>query len=82
LTRNGERISTLDLFGRSFVALAGPEGGAWAGEGVELVEFHKIGQAGLEDPDGAFLSAYGLAPNGAVLVRPDGFVASRSDGSA
>ncbi len=29
LDRDGERISTLDLFGRGFVLLAGPEGGAW-----------------------------------------------------
>ena len=30
----------------------------------------------LGDPEGRFDSAYGLSPTGAVLVRPDGFVAA------
>ena len=29
LDRDGRRLSTLDLFGRNFVLLAGPEGGSW-----------------------------------------------------
>ncbi|HET6319740.1 MAG TPA: monooxygenase, partial [Chloroflexota bacterium] len=29
LTRDGRRISSLDLFGTSFVLLAGPDGAAW-----------------------------------------------------
>src|SRR5262249_58354407 len=29
LDRGGTRLSTLDLFGRNFVLLAGPAGGAW-----------------------------------------------------
>jgi hypothetical protein len=29
LERDGGRLSTLDLFGRNFVLLAGPEGEAW-----------------------------------------------------
>lgn len=72
---NGQRISTLDLFGRNFVLLAAGEGGAWsvpareaaARAGVEL-DVHQISQ-----PD--FGAAYGIGPSGAVLIRPDGFVA-------
>jgi 2-polyprenyl-6-methoxyphenol hydroxylase-like FAD-dependent oxidoreductase len=68
--------STLDLFGRGFVLLAGPDGGSW------------LGAAGIEEyriDDPAFAVAYGTGPAGAVLVRPDGFIAWRatqtSDGS-
>ncbi|MGC2332620.1 MAG: hypothetical protein WA581_14290 [Candidatus Acidiferrales bacterium] len=34
---------------------------------------------GLADPTGDFSSAYGIQPSGAVLVRPDGFVAWHSE---
>jgi 2-polyprenyl-6-methoxyphenol hydroxylase-like FAD-dependent oxidoreductase len=72
LERDGGRISTLDLFGRGFVLLAGPEGSGWrevAGPGVEVVQ---IGES-------VFSDAYGIPPCGAVLVRPDGFVAWKGE---
>lgn len=85
LERNGEKISTLDLFGRSFALLAGPEGDAWSESGLVAarqldiaLDIHEIGANGLIDPAGGFSSAYGIARSGAVLVRPDGFVAWRS----
>jgi putative polyketide hydroxylase len=85
LQRRREQISTLDLFGRSFTLLAGPEGNAWTEAardrakelGIDL-EVHKIGENGLTDPSGGFPAAYGITPTGAVLVRPDGFVACRA----
>ena len=40
--------------------------------------FHRIGRPGLEDYDRVFLERYGLEPDGAVLVRPDGYVAWRA----
>jgi len=61
--------STLDLFGRDFVLLAGPEWNA-------TTEFHVHK---VREP--AFLDAYGISPSGAVLVRPDGFVAWRGEGT-
>ena len=64
LEHNGERISTLDLFGRNFVLLTGPDGPARTGVDADV---HRIGDSG-------FLNAYGMTPSGAVLVRPDGFV--------
>jgi 2-polyprenyl-6-methoxyphenol hydroxylase-like FAD-dependent oxidoreductase len=73
----GEKISTLDLFGRNFVLLAGPEGQAWrdaAEESKIAMDVHRI-----EEP--AFADAYGITASGAVLVRPDGFVAWRSKSS-
>ncbi|MEU3505555.1 hypothetical protein ABZ726_34310 [Streptomyces hundungensis] len=33
----------------------------------------------LYDAEGAWCDVVGLSPKGAVLVRPDGFVAARSD---
>jgi len=85
LQRWGEQISTLDLFGRNFTLLAGPEGNAWIEAardgakplGVEL-DVHEIGENGLTDPSGRFPAAYGITAGGAVLVRPDGFVAWRA----
>jgi hypothetical protein len=78
LERNGEKISTLDLFGGNFVLLAGSAGMTWcdaAGMGVDCV---RIGANGIADPGNAFPDAYGITPSGAVLVRPDGFVAWRA----
>lgn len=84
--QRGERVSTIDLFGGRFVLLAGPQGGAWA-EAVALLATphrpelvaHRIGAGGeFADPDGKWQQLYGIAADGAVLVRPDGYVAWRS----
>ena len=90
LERDGASISTLDLFGEHFVLLAGPEGGAWraAAEeaasalGVPIDVWQIGGERGLRDIKGRFLEAYALGPAGAVLVRPDSFVAWRASDSA
>ena len=58
LERGGERISTIDLFGRDFVLLTGATGGAWlaaaravaARLGTELAAY-QIGGGELTDPD-------------------------------
>ena len=89
LDRDGTRLSTLDLFGRNFVLLAGPAGGAWQdaapaavkGLGVAL-DVHVVGGPDLADPEGVFPGAYGISPSGAVLVRPDGFVGWRAADAA
>jgi 2-polyprenyl-6-methoxyphenol hydroxylase-like FAD-dependent oxidoreductase len=97
LDRDGATVSTLDLFGRNFVLLAGPVGGAWRDAarsaadrlGVGLDAYLVAGgdrgdsKAGILAGDGArFRSAYRMAPDGAVLVRPDGFVAWRAEHGA
>ena len=72
----GADRSTLDLFGREFVVVAGPDGERWLGAaraagdacGV-TVETYCLG------PDAA--DVYGFGADGASLVRPDGFVAWR-----
>jgi hypothetical protein len=90
VTRNGDRISTLDLFGRRFVVIGGAASDAWikaAATGSESahvpfpVEVYQVGVGGFEDPDGALAAAYDLT-SGIVLIRPDGFVAWRSKTTA
>ena len=69
-----------DCWGTDFALLAGIEGGAWheaaASTGIDL---RCIGTA--ENAE-LFQSAYGVDADGAVLVRPDGFIAWRSRGAA
>jgi 2-polyprenyl-6-methoxyphenol hydroxylase-like FAD-dependent oxidoreductase len=86
LQKGAERISTLDLFGRDFVLLTGLEAHVWsdcaaaaAGDLRVPLDVHAIGKSGgWLDSNGEFLETYGLSPTGAVLVRPDGFVAWRA----
>lgn len=85
LSRRGERLSTIDLTGH-YLLLAGPEGGAWVDAGREAartfgtlqLDAYCVGKD-LEDRAGAFPRTYGISPSGASLVRPDGFVAWRSE---
>ena len=80
LERDGELASTLDLFGRRFVLLAGPEGEAWADAAAGLpLDAYVVGRdlRDTGEPRG-FLESLGLGPAGATLVRPDGFVAWRA----
>jgi 2-polyprenyl-6-methoxyphenol hydroxylase-like FAD-dependent oxidoreductase len=85
IERHGQRISTLDLFGRDFVLMVAPDGRGWdeaaqalAGRSPTTLEVHQLGSNGLHDPDNAVPAAYGIAGGGAALIRPDGFVAWRS----
>jgi len=74
----------VDLFGRQFVVLAGSGGQSWragaqaAGSALGVpVDAYGIGDDVI-DPTGRFEGLYGTGPGGAVLVRPDGFVAWRA----
>lgn len=85
LERDGSRISSLDLYGRSFVLLAAPAGEAWqraglaAAEGLGApLEAHVLDAGELRDPEGEFADAHGISAAGAVLVRPDGLVGWRA----
>ncbi|WP_167472425.1 aklavinone 12-hydroxylase RdmE [Nocardia arthritidis] len=78
LHRNGEKLSTIDLFGRDFVLLSGADGGFWSGIAERRgLRTHTIGRE-LTDTDGEFRARYGIGPSGASLVRPDGIVAWRT----
>ena len=78
LQQNGRSISTLDLFGRGFVLLAGPQGQPWCDAARKVAAQFRIGLDAQPIGQPGFAEAYGLAPDRAVLVRPDGFVAWRS----
>lgn len=90
VTRDGSRISTLDLYEQSFVLLAGSGGQKWrtavqkasANLGVP-VEAYLVGTGPDHDlapeADADWAELHGTAEDGAVLVRPDGFVAWRAD---
>ncbi|MDT0303937.1 FAD-dependent monooxygenase [Streptomonospora wellingtoniae] len=87
---NGERVSTLDLFDRGFVLLAGAEGAAWQRAATAAAERTRVALtcrrltpsghpfADLVDVDGRWSATYRVGPVGAALVRPDGFIAWRS----
>jgi putative polyketide hydroxylase len=86
LEREGKPISTRDLFGPRFVLLAGPQGQHWkaaassARDALHLpLDSYQIGgeAADLIDARNTFCEAYGITSDGAVLVRPDGFIAWR-----
>jgi 2-polyprenyl-6-methoxyphenol hydroxylase-like FAD-dependent oxidoreductase len=73
------RMSTLDLFGRGFVLLTSEGGSNWlsaskaAAAQIPGLDF----DAHVIQSD-KFAAAYGIGDNGAVIVRPDGFVAWRA----
>jgi putative polyketide hydroxylase len=86
LERQGKPISTRDLFGPHFVLLVGPDGQLWKAaaqktqEALHLpLDSYQIGgeAADLLDAGKTFCEAYGITSGGAVLVRPDGFIAWR-----
>jgi putative polyketide hydroxylase len=84
LQRDGERISTIDLFGPHFVLLTGRRGRAWRDAATSLatpsrpaLTTYSIGDE-LLDPDDLWNEVYGVDEDGAVLVRPDGQVAWRA----
>jgi 2-polyprenyl-6-methoxyphenol hydroxylase-like FAD-dependent oxidoreductase len=65
--------STLDLFGRGFVVLSPAE--PWCAAARDA----GLDARRIDSP--AFVAAYGTGSEGAVLVRPDGFIAWRARGA-
>ncbi|MBV9944391.1 MAG: FAD-dependent monooxygenase [Solirubrobacterales bacterium] len=81
--RGGRRMSTLDLLGRNFVLLLAPGGEAWRGAAGAAAKKLGLPLDSHVIPDQQFPDAYGITGAGAILVRPDGFVAWRAaDGTA
>ncbi|GGP97835.1 putative polyketide hydroxylase [Streptomyces griseomycini] len=93
LDRAGTRVSTLDLYERSCVLLSSANGVCdWHGAAAKVasdlavpLDAYRVGDgpdAELTPEDGAdWARAHGVTADGAVLVRPDGFVAWRSEGA-
>jgi putative polyketide hydroxylase len=88
LSRSGQRISTIDLTG-NFLLLAGVDGEMWVRAAAQAadrlaglpLDAYCMGKD-LGDPEGRFCESFGISTKGAVLVRPDGFVAWRNTGEA
>jgi len=86
LTRDGERISTLDLVGRGgFTLFVGSQGAGWAEAvsasaqaGIDIRLVVVGGDGGYQDEDGGWAALRGVSEDGAVLVRPDGHVGWRA----
>jgi putative polyketide hydroxylase len=84
----GHRVSTVDLFAGQWVLYAGATGKAWCDAARRVSErapFHlqcfRNGPDGdLRDLENRWSSAYGIDQDGAVLIRPDGFIAWRARG--
>jgi hypothetical protein len=85
IEREGQQLSTLDLYDGQWVLMAGPDGGSWcdavsrvpAASSIAL-QCYRIG-TDLVDADNRWSSAYGVSGNGATLLRPDGFIAWRAN---
>ena len=93
LLRAGVRLSTLDLYEQAMVLLTGPQGAAWhpaarrAADRLAVpLDAYRVGNGADDDlapePGGDWAELYGVGAEGAVLVRPDGFVAWRSTDAA
>jgi putative polyketide hydroxylase len=89
LDQDGDRIAVHDLFHDAFVLLTGSAGTAWTAAAGEVagrtpvpLRAYRVGPASagvdLVDVDGNWRPRYDLGRDGAVLIRPDGYVAWRS----
>ncbi len=86
IERQGQRISTLDLFDGRFVLLTGEGGAAWNEAaaavatrlGIELAAYRIGPDADLLALKATWEARLGISSEGAVLIRPDSFVAWRS----
>jgi putative polyketide hydroxylase len=82
---NGRRVSTTDLLGPFMLLLTGEKGEAWYAAAKEIamplgiVHAHRVGRGSdLVDEESSWLEAFAVQPDGAVLIRPDGYVSWRS----
>ncbi len=82
------RLSSLDLFGPAFTLLSACSSPAWADAASDAstscdvkIDVYELGRPGLAD-QGQFAQLYGVEGDGAVLVRPDGYVAWRHQSAA
>lgn len=86
LNHDGKQLSILDLYGSNFVLLTGSDGQHWhevfANAASKLglhLDMYSVGQdQPYSDDEDNFLASYRISSSGAVLVRPDGFIAWRA----
>ena len=82
MSNGGKWMSSLDLCRFHPILIVGPRGHRWLDAGRQLAsDFHlDIHHIGADDERAAkvFLQAHGINETGAILIRPDGFVAWRA----
>jgi 2-polyprenyl-6-methoxyphenol hydroxylase-like FAD-dependent oxidoreductase len=83
ISRGGQRVSTLDLFGTGWVLISGDR--AWSAAAAHAagalaipLEHLCVGADVQADDPAALLRAFGISRSGASLARPDGHVAWRA----
>jgi putative polyketide hydroxylase len=74
----GKRESTIDLFGRGFVLLTGPNGLEYVGVMASTASGLGVPIHGVPVLQPEWQVAYGVATDGAVLVGPDEHVGKRA----
>lgn len=84
----GQRYSTLDLLSPEFTLLVAEKGQGWGALVAQLssrfsldIRVHQVG-IDSQDEEKTFNSRYGLSEQGAVLIRPDGYIAWRGQQDA
>jgi putative polyketide hydroxylase len=81
VTLVGREISTIDLYGRRFVLLVGANGAGWVSAAERVARRLNVPldayRFGVELAGAEGAAAHGIGTDGALLVRPDGFVAWR-----
>lgn len=78
LTDGDRALSTLDLAGARWTLLTGPDGAGWPTTSTNGPRVRQITAAMTGGDPAAFAELAGTEPDGALLVRPDGFIAWRS----
>ncbi|MEU6461339.1 hypothetical protein [Streptomyces sp. NPDC046976] len=90
LDHDGRRIGVHDLFHDAFTLVTGPSGDEWTSAAAEVtartsvpVRAYRVGPAAsgaeLTDVESEWATRYRLGQGGAALIRPDGYVAWRSE---
>lgn len=82
----GKKVSILDLFGNNFVLLTDVENSSWAESARDVssklginIKVYRIGLSGdFIAQENVFRELYGIGHEGAVIIRPDGFIGWRS----
>lgn len=77
LQRDGERVSTLDLLGAGFTVFTGDE--RWCSAASSASAALGVPVTVQRVPGDEWAAVTGLAPDGALLIRPDDFVGWRAE---
>ena len=85
LIHRDQRIGLHDLVNDAFIVLTGPEGQTWRAAAAKQIGLplrtYLIGED-LIDTENWWQARYALGDDGAVLIRPDGYVAARFEAGA